>query len=264
MPQTNATRERLKALARGGFTLIELLVVIAIIAILASLLLPYLAAAKERAKRTQCKSNMHQVSLGAMMYAEDSLGFYPSDIDTNPSIGIDIYRACWISTATSNYFVTAAKIQTNCLECPDRTEWFMEDEGRLRIGFYCLWSLPTSSDDRPRGANYGSAPWPWDSPQKNTDVSPYSFLMADCLEAGTYEAPNGNIFVTSAPHTVRGEAISDSNVIEDPTLLGSEGGNECLSDGSITWQPQRLMHPRYSSFDPPAPYTPDPNILGYF
>jgi prepilin-type N-terminal cleavage/methylation domain-containing protein len=251
-------------LTKKGFTLIELLVVIAIIAILASLLLPSLAAAKENAKRTQCKSNMHQVSLGAMMYAEDSLGFYPSDYDTNPAIYVDIYRACWISTLTSNYFVNAAKIKTNCLVCPDRTEWFLTDEGRLRIGFYCLWSLPTSCDTRPRDGNYGTGAWPWDSPQKTTDVSPYSFLMADCLEAGTVEAPNGNGNVTSAPHTAHGEAISASNVSENPSMLGSEGGNECRPDGSVVWQPQQLMHERYCSFNPPSPFTPDPSIAGYF
>lgn len=248
----------------SGFTLIELLVVIAVIAILAALLLPALANAKESARRTQCKSNMHQVCLGAMMYAEDSLGFYPSDYDTNPTISVDIYRACWISTLTSNYFVTTAKIQTNCLMCPDKSEWFMLNDGRLRIGFYCLWSLPTSSDDRPRDENYGTDTWPWDSPQKSTDASPYGFLMADFIEDGTVLAPNGNIYVTSAPHSVRGEVISPSNTSEDPSLLGSQGGNECKPDGSIMWQPQRSMHKRDASFNPPAPYTPDVNVLGYF
>lgn len=59
------------AMKRSGFTLIELLVVIAIIAILAAILFPVFAQAKEAAKKAACLSNMKQQGLGAMMYAGD-------------------------------------------------------------------------------------------------------------------------------------------------------------------------------------------------
>jgi prepilin-type N-terminal cleavage/methylation domain-containing protein len=60
-----------------GFTLIELLVVIAIIAILAAILFPVFARAREKARQTSCLNNVKQLTLAIMMYAQDYDETYP-------------------------------------------------------------------------------------------------------------------------------------------------------------------------------------------
>jgi prepilin-type N-terminal cleavage/methylation domain-containing protein/prepilin-type processing-associated H-X9-DG protein len=64
-------RSKAVSRSRGGFTLIELLVVIAIIAILAAILFPVFARARENARRASCQSNMKQLGLGIMQYLQD-------------------------------------------------------------------------------------------------------------------------------------------------------------------------------------------------
>src|ERR1043166_4890534 len=78
---------------RKGFTLIELLVVIAIIAILAAILFPVFAQAREQARSTACLSNTKQIGLAVHMYAQDydeafPMGTYPGprNWEVNPDV----------------------------------------------------------------------------------------------------------------------------------------------------------------------------------
>lgn len=69
---------------RSGFTLIELLVVIAIIALLAAILFPVFARARENARRSSCQSNMKQMGLGFIQYAQDFDEKYPCGANATP------------------------------------------------------------------------------------------------------------------------------------------------------------------------------------
>jgi len=112
--------------SKKAFTLIELLVVIAIIAILAAILFPVFARARENARRTSCQSNVKQIALGIFMYAQDYdeklPAFYVNTIanasDTNPFGWADamqpylkstqIFQCPSESTAPSNQSAAAA------------------------------------------------------------------------------------------------------------------------------------------------------------
>jgi len=74
---------------KRGFTLIELLVVIAIIAILAAILFPVFARARENARRASCQSNLKQIGLGIMQYKQDNDERYPNEgsVGTTPVSG---------------------------------------------------------------------------------------------------------------------------------------------------------------------------------
>src|SRR5579872_660762 len=76
-----ALRERSLKMKTKGFTLIELLVVIAIIAVLAAILFPVFAAAREMARQTTCASNLKQIGTAVTMYRQDYDEAFPPYYD---------------------------------------------------------------------------------------------------------------------------------------------------------------------------------------
>jgi len=94
LPKDTASRRKT---AGAGFTLIELLVVIAIIAILAALLLPALAAAKQRAQGINCVNNLKQCDLAWLMYAADFNDAYAYNLRTPPQVVNGRLSGSWVN-----------------------------------------------------------------------------------------------------------------------------------------------------------------------
>ncbi|MBU0478108.1 DUF1559 domain-containing protein [bacterium] len=91
-----------KMFERNGFTLMELLVVIAIIALLASLLLPALSKAREMGRRIKCVSNLKQIGLAFIMYADDYDGWMPPTQGYDPAGSVK-YTQWWGANVAYSY-----------------------------------------------------------------------------------------------------------------------------------------------------------------
>lgn len=105
---------------RMAFTLIELLVVIAIIAILAAILFPVFAQAKESAKRTACLSNSKQQGLALGMYLQDEDGMMPTAYQLHSTGEYhDVWNLVMPYTKSKDLFYCPDRIQTGCTGDPN-------------------------------------------------------------------------------------------------------------------------------------------------
>ncbi|HEX8235741.1 MAG TPA: DUF1559 domain-containing protein [Abditibacteriaceae bacterium] len=130
---------------RNGFTPIELLVVIAIIAILASILFPVFARARENARRASCQSNLKQIGLGILQYVQDYDERYVRA--TTPPGGVASSRT-WASSVQP--YIKSTQI----FQCPSDTSrevntWWMGDlptDQQFHISYLYNTSVARASD----------------------------------------------------------------------------------------------------------------------
>ena len=117
---------------KRGFTLIELLVVIAIIAILAAILFPVFARARENARKSNCQSNLKQIGLATMQYAQD----YD-----------ETYHLAWTLNPTTRYPRLLQPYMKNLdvFVCPSDPDVWVPETG-LRISYICNYNLHPSGD----------------------------------------------------------------------------------------------------------------------
>lgn len=227
--------------ARGGFTLIELLVVIAVIGILASLLLPVLGRATERARRTACLSNLRQILVAAHLYAGDYNGYlpksgtdFPNKLDTHTPI---------LSTRMKEVMLNYAS-PLKIFDCPNlarnfeaNKNWRDHEFYGVAIGYHYL-----GGQDNTPWEPLGGVTNTWVSPQKTSD-KPTLELAADL-----------NVFCYSfqrilAPHTAGRAVALDEHYFEEhpesyqqrPPDIGAQGGNVGFLDGSARWKPIEEM-----------------------
>jgi prepilin-type N-terminal cleavage/methylation domain-containing protein/prepilin-type processing-associated H-X9-DG protein len=148
---------------RRGFTLIELLVVIAIIAILAAILFPVFAQARDKARQASCLSNMKQLTLGYVMYSQDYDETLASSIFWDPAYPANLPTLRWyhvIQPYLKNQQVLTCPSDPDLSSKPDKSGPFELNE---RVSF---------------GWNYPHMPYRYPGPQETWTPTQWGFSMA--------------------------------------------------------------------------------------
>jgi prepilin-type N-terminal cleavage/methylation domain-containing protein/prepilin-type processing-associated H-X9-DG protein len=268
----NLAKQQRNCLFRfAGFTLIELLIVIAIIAILAAILLPVLAKAKERALRASCESNLHQYGLACQIYANEDNNLLPAmstvASPVNPTTGYGGYYPWDMSIGAVNS-LNQSGTQRHIFFCPS----FNVQDNNI------LWGASASGVDNPlgynglgyRGTGYantfpgGNAGYHGLQPTNvNTTVmtplimGPIAnrVLLADCTIT-----PNGDYTETlkfTYPYNNINNGFLPAGITAytSPHLNGALalGGNLCMCDGHVEWRLLTSMHWRSNLVTPAMP-----------
>ncbi len=137
---------------RFGFTLVELLVVIGIIALLISILLPSLNAARKQARAVQCASNMRQIASAMLMYVNANKGKLPPCMVTNYGAG---------HAYPDGFFWANALVQQGYIKAPNLWEGTRKTFANVHNSpFYCPEGIPI--DDKAASNNVSQGQWPTD------------------------------------------------------------------------------------------------------